>query len=161
MQVNQLPGAAAFASKTELVSASHVLPFLPQSFRFPEHLEQFRNASSSNPEAEWLVKGGMHRGVRFVSSEAQAQESIDKESESFVQQLIRPYLIDGCGLLVALRIYCLSALQSLRQGTHRYLAGIPRHACCMYAGASAAQMPRARTQQLLIWSCRQKLQRPY
>lgn len=102
MQTNQLPGAAAFASKYELAAASHTLPFLPQSFRLPGHLEKFRNASSTNPAAEWLVKGGKHRGVKFVSSEEQAQEAIGgKESESFVQQVVRPYLIDGC-VLVAL-----------------------------------------------------------
>lgn len=95
LQVNQLPGAAAFASKIELVTASHTLPFLPQSFRFPEHQEKFRNASSENPEVEWLVKGKKHRGVQFLSSADEAQEVIGEGSDSFVQQLVRPYLIDG------------------------------------------------------------------
>jgi hypothetical protein len=101
VQVNQLPGAAAFANKAELVTASHILPFLPKSFRFPEHLEKFRNATETDPDLEWLVKGGMHRGVQFVSSETQAQALIDAEKGgSFVQQLIRPYLIDGCVALL-------------------------------------------------------------
>lgn len=97
LQLNQLPGAAAFASKSDLAEASGPLPFLPKSFALPEQVDAYKEFADSNPDIEWLVKGGMHRGVRHVSSKQQALDIATSDStEAFVQQLIRPYLIDGC-----------------------------------------------------------------
>lgn len=99
LQLNQLPGAAAYASKSDLAQASGPLPFLPKSFALPEQAEAYKEYANSNPDIEWLIKGGMHRGVRHVSSKEQALDVATSEStEAFVQQLIRPYLIDGCAL---------------------------------------------------------------
>lgn len=40
--VNQLPGAAAFASKQRLAAAAQQLPFLPPSFLLPEQLPELQ-----------------------------------------------------------------------------------------------------------------------
>lgn len=103
MQVNQLPGAAVFASKSDLAQASGPLPFLPKSFALPNQAEEYKEFAAGNAEMEWLIKGGMHRGVRHVSSKEQALEfASSDDNEAFVQQLIRPYLIDGCARSVCL-----------------------------------------------------------
>jgi hypothetical protein len=96
LQVNQLPGAAHFASKSNLAQASSAIPFLPKSFRLPEQMEEYRNFTQENPDTNWLIKGGMHRGVKHISTLEQALEHISNEndSETFMQQLVRPYLID-------------------------------------------------------------------
>ena len=102
LQVNQIPAAATFASKPRLARASAALPFLPRSFVLPQERVQLQAVASESPEKEWLVKGPMHRGVRFLDNVDDAaldkvvagQE--DAEEKTFVQQLIRPYLIDGC-----------------------------------------------------------------
>lgn len=112
LQLNQLPGAAAFASKSDLAQASGPLPFLPKSFALPEQAAAYKEFADSNPDVEWLVKGGMHRGVRHVSSQQQALDVAEAEpTEAFAQQLVRPYLIDGCA----------SAICSLQQ------AALPCH----------------------------------
>jgi hypothetical protein len=104
MQLNQLPGAAIFASKVRLARTSSDLPFLPRSFILPEQAVDFREYAYAHPEAEWLSKGSQHRGVSIIADidEAikQTNHSVGAEDEPvFVQQLVRPYLIDQCVLL--------------------------------------------------------------
>jgi 16S rRNA C1402 (ribose-2'-O) methylase RsmI len=99
LQVNQIPGASSFASKALLAQASSDLPFLPQSFVVPKQSATFQEAASVNPDMEWLVKGSDHRGVTFLANASQLVEQVQEvsgvEPTKFIQQLVRPYLIDG------------------------------------------------------------------
>ena len=100
MQLNQIPAASAFASKARLARSSAKLPFLPRSFVLPDEAADFRQYAAEHAAVEWLVKGSQHRGVSILTdidgAITRAQLDPALKEEVFVQQLVRPYLIDEC-----------------------------------------------------------------
>lgn len=94
--MNQIPGASFFTSKIELAKASPHLQLLPKSFVVPSQYDEFIAYHQSLPEGTtWVKKGTKHRGVAVVDPYDPALKADGQDN--FVQQFVRPHLIDGCG----------------------------------------------------------------
>ncbi|GMH46150.1 hypothetical protein BSKO_14114 [Bryopsis sp. KO-2023] len=93
-KVNHIPGASFFTSKVELAKASGKFDFVPKSFVVPQQYDEFLEFHESQPKGTtWVKKGAKHRGVEVV--DPYDQDLKNKGQEVFVQQFVRPYLIDG------------------------------------------------------------------
>lgn len=97
MKVNHLPGASHFTSKIELAKRSHKYTFLPISFILPLELDKFKEYYKD--DSIWLQKGNKHRGIQILDPK-KMNIIINQNDEFFVQQFIKPYLIDK--LLISL-----------------------------------------------------------
>ncbi len=59
-----IPGLHELTHKGTLSASG--LPFIPRSFRLPDDIEELRRHASQNPNATFLIKNKLHRGIRCM-----------------------------------------------------------------------------------------------
>lgn len=91
-RINHFPGINFITSKVYMNSVNQEHPYILQSFRFPEKINEFKAYAAANPTKKIVEKDHQNRGVRIVNM---TDVNYDTENLFYQEFMDRPFLIDG------------------------------------------------------------------